>query len=378
MNNSYFFRKNLGLKAAYVLVNLCLVLTFSGCNYNNNKSGSKDSTNAISYQVAFIEELFDNECLLGIMPMQFIIISKGNYINERNSVSGELTIFHAGSFSMPAKEIIAAFNKAYPNINIKTEAAGSVECARKITELKKPCDIIISADYKVIDKLLIPDYADWNIKFATNELCIVFTDKSKYADQINQSNWFDLLLKKDVFFGRSDPNSDPCGYRSVLSIQLAEKYYNKKGLETQLLKKDNNFIRPKETDLLALLETNAVDYIFLYRSVAEQHKLKYLILPDSINLKTPELADYYKTATIEINGKKPGEKITQVGEPMVYGIAILKNAPNYKAAITFVDFLLDKEKGMKIIEKNGQPSVIPGKTESYDKIPQELKKYAVK
>ena len=29
-----------------------------------------------------------------------------------------------------------------------------------------------------------------------------------------------------------------------------------------------------------LLETHTIDYIFLYRSVAQQHDLKYLLLPD--------------------------------------------------------------------------------------------------
>jgi len=79
---------------------------------------------------------------------------------------------------------------------------------------------------------------------------------------------------------------------------------------------------------LALLESNTIDYIFLYRSVAQQHGLKHLILPDSINLKLPELKDYYLTVSTEISGKKPGETIKKTGAPMVYGITIPKNAPN--------------------------------------------------
>ena len=80
----------------------------------------------------------------------------------------------------------------------------------------------------------------------------------------------------------------------------------------------------------------------------------------------------------KISGKKPGEFITKKGEPMVYGITVLKNAPNKKAAMKFVEFLLDKEKGIKIMEKNGQPSAVPMPTSSYDKIPKELKKFAMK
>jgi molybdate/tungstate transport system substrate-binding protein len=191
-------------------------------------------------------------------------------------------------------------------------------------------------------------------------------------------NWFDILLKDDVAYGRSDPNADPCGYRAVLTVKLAEKYYNKTDLAKELLAKDNQYIRPKETDLLALLESHNIDYIFLYRSVAQQHNLKYLVLPDEINLKNPEFAELYHSVTVDISGKKPGEFITKKGEPMVYGITVLKNAPNKEAAMKFVEFLLSKDKGMRIMEENGQPSAVPMPTNSYDKIPDELKKYTLR
>jgi len=294
-------------------------------------------------------------------------------LNEQ--INGELRVFHAGSLSVPFKQIAEEFNKIYPEVEIKSESAGSVSCARKITDLKRDCDVFASADYSVIEKLIIPNYSDWNINFVSNEMVIAFTEKSRSKNEINKNNWYEILLKQEIAFGRSDPNSDPCGYRTVLTSKLAEKFYKKSGLSEKLLLKDQRFIRPKEVDLLGLLQVNAIDYIFIYRSVAEQHKLKYIILPDSINLKSPDLKEYYSSVEVKINGKKPGEFITQKGEPMVYGITILKNAPNKKAAFAFVDFLLS-EKGMKIMEENGQPSLIPSKSNTYKNIPLELKKYA--
>ena len=136
----------------------------------------------------------------------------------QKQLSGDLVIFHAGSLSVPMKEISAAFKKLHPEVNILMESAGSVESARKITDLDKPCDILATADYKVIDNMLIPKFADWNIKFVSNEMCIVYSEKSRYASQINSKNWCDILQKKDVAYGRADPNSDPCGYRSVMTM----------------------------------------------------------------------------------------------------------------------------------------------------------------
>ena len=317
----------------------------------------------------------------GLINKQFLyllfsVILCSCEFSDKNS--NELIIFHAGSLSVPFQEIAESFKKENPEINIMMEAAGSRKCARKITDLNRECDVMASADYKVIDNLLIPEYADWNIKFAGNEMAIVYHEKSRQSARINKDNWYRVLMEDDVVFGRSNPDFDPCGYRAVLLAKLAEKYYRQPGLSEKMLHKDINYIRPKEVDLVALLETDVIDYIFLYRSVAEQHGLKYLILPDSINLKNPGLADYYATATVEISGKRPGETITQKGEAMVYAVTIIKNSPNKEAAMKFVRFLLSREKGMAIMEKNGQLSLVPSPTDTYEKIPKELKQFVMK
>jgi len=306
------------------------------------------------------------------------LVSFDGFSQKNSSISGDLIIFHAGSLSVPLKEVATEFKKLYPQVNIQMEAAGSVASARKITDLDKPCDIMASADYAVIDRMLIPKYADYNIKFASNEMCIVYSEKSRYANQISGKNWMDILLKSDVAFGRSDPNSDPCGYRTEMMLQLAEKYYKRQGLFVKFTTKDKAYMRPKETDMLALLETGSIDYIFLYRSVAVQHNLKYMILPDAINLKNAAFAAQYATAKVGINGNTPAEKQIIRGEPMIYGFTILRNAPNKAAAIAFAEFLLQKDKGQAIMSSNGQPSVVPMKIANYEKVPVQLKPFVKK
>ena len=67
--------------------------------------------------------------------------------------------------------------------------------------------------------------------------------------------------------------------------------------------------------------------------------------------------------------------MTKKGEAMVYGITIVKGSPNEENAIKFVDFLLNNNKGMQVMVNNGQASVIPAYSETYDRVPEELKKY---
>jgi molybdate/tungstate transport system substrate-binding protein len=266
------------------------------------------------------------------------------------------------------------YEKRNPGVKILMEPAGSIVCARKITELKKPCDIIASADYYVIDQMIVPQYASWSIRFATNEIVIAFQEKSKYSDKINSKNWMEILLRDDVTYARSDPDSDPCGYRSVLTLKLAEGYYLKPGLADQLQVKNLNFMRPKEVDLVALVESNAVDYMFQYKSVAIQHNLKYIELPDEINLGNPGMNNVYNFVSLDVAGSKPGSKMKVIGEYINYSLSVLKDAPNDEQAIDFISFLLSSE-GMEIFRKNGQEPIIPFSTEQPDLIPDKLKKY---
>jgi len=317
--------------------------------------------------------------LLGfsIFTLTFFSCQNGNNKSHKEGLSGNLIIFHAGSLSVPFRLIAEEFEKENPGVNVLLEPAGSVACTRKITELKKDCDIMASADYNVIDRFLIPDYASWNISFAANEMVIAYTDKAKKADEINSNNWFDILAAPDVIYGRADPNSDPCGYRSVMTTQL-EALKNNNPAILKILDKDQNFIRPKEVDLLGLLEVNAIDYIYIYKSVAQQHHLNMVILNDSINLSNPNLKEWYEKAQVSIFGKKPGEFFSLSGSPMVYGITQLKNAPSPKLANAFLEFFFNEEKGMKIIEEQGQSIIIPAPSTSYSLIPEGLKKFALK
>ena len=175
----------------------------------------------------------------------------------------------------------------------------------------------------MIDELLIPQYARWSISFATNEIVIAYNDESKYSTVINADNWFEILSRDDVIYSRSDPDSDPCGYRTVLALMLAEKYYNKDGLTRMMVSKTKISYALKEVDLIALIESDAIDYMFQYKSVAIQHGLRYIELPVEINLSDPKMADLYKTVSVDVTGSKPGSKLKVTGEYINYSITVL-------------------------------------------------------
>lgn len=298
-------------------------------------------------------------CLL-LLLFGFMLIGITLPVTATADLSGKLTIFHAGSLTVPFAAIEKEFEARYPDVDVLREAGGSTKMARLISEVGKPADIMVSADYKVIDNNLIPKFADWNIRFATNQLVLCYTDQSRYADQITADNWYEILQKDGVVWGHSDPNLDPCGYRSLMVLQLAEKFYGIDGLYDRILaNRPQKNVRPKSVELVNLLKTGNMDYAWEYISVARQHELEYIVLDDHINLSNYKYDTFYKQAQVKVTGKTPGTWITKSGQSCTYGITMIKNAPNPEAALAFLKFVLSEEHGLKTLEEMGQPPMVP-------------------
>jgi len=290
------------------------------------------------------------------------------------SFEGVLAIYHAGSLAVPFEDMGTEFNKVHPNVEIQRDSGGSRSEIRKITELGKTADILASADYALIPDMMYPEFADWYVIFAYNRMVLCYTDQSKFGDETNKDNWYEILARDGVVYGHSDPDLDPCGYRTEMVWQLAEEHYSKPGLYDNLQIDDihKNVVRPKSVDLIALLQSGDLDYAFEYLSVAKQHSLKYVELPAEIDLSSVEFKDFYATAQVEVTGTEPGTTKTLTGAPIVYGITIPKNAARPDLAVEFLKFLLDKD-GQAIMERNYQSPVVPSVASDKSKLPAELR-----
>ncbi|WP_047267290.1 extracellular solute-binding protein [Marinitoga sp. 1197] len=263
----------------------------------------------------------------------------------------KLVIFHAGSLTNVLKALSIEFERENPDINVQLMGSGSLVVARKITELNQLADIAFVADYTIIPDFLYNKYANFNVIFSNNSLVLAYTDNSKYKVQINEKNWYKIIFNKKVIFGHSNPELDPAGYRTLMTLQLAEKYYNENELYQKFLNSRNRMILKKSVDLIAYLEANEMDYAFLYKSIAFQYNLKYIELPEKINLSSIKYKGNYKKVFVEVPGKD-GEKIKIYGKPINYSFTILKNAPHYNIAVKFIKFMYSK-KGKEIFKEKG-------------------------
>lgn len=326
-------------------------------------------------------------------------------------VSGKtkLVVFEADSLMVPFAKIGEEFRAANPDIDLVIEAHGSIQVIRHVTELGMNVDVVAVADYSLVPLLmyqtLMDDgnpYGSWYIKPATNDLVLAYTSQSKYADEINVDNWYEILARPDVKFGLADPRMDVVGYRAIMATKLAEKYYNQPGIfqsiigqsftfplpeseedgvmvvtVPELLEPDDNrmYLRGASMQLLSLHESNNIDYSFEYRSVVAQHNLKYLELPPEINLGSRELADIYKQVKVKIDYRRFKSVIPVFeGLPCAYGLSIPENSKNRTAAIKFLDFVLGPD-GQRIFQENYNPLLQPPECDNVDALPAELQKY---
>jgi molybdate/tungstate transport system substrate-binding protein len=276
-------------------------------------------------------------------------------LSAQNAPAGPLVVFNAGSLAKPFSELLRAFKDKYPEVNPAQENSGSLEAARKITDLGKVPDVIGVADYGIIPKLLIPKHAIWYATFARNSMVLIYTDQSIGADEINGRNWWRVLLRPKVRAGHSDPALDPNGYRTLMVFQLAEKFYHQPGLAGRLNRAfPPRYIRPKEADLTALVQAGELDYSWSYASIAKTSGLRSVSLPPEVDLSEPTLADWYSRAVVRLPGASRAGKdsVEFRGEPIVYALTIPTAAPHPQTAEAFVHFIFSAE-GQAILRANG-------------------------
>jgi molybdate/tungstate transport system substrate-binding protein len=295
---------------------------------------------------------------------------------QEEAASRQLVVFHAGSLAIPFRDIAAEFERRHPGVKVIREASGSRAAARKIADLKRPCDVMVSADYSVIDELLIPAHADWNLPFATNAMVLAYAGDLPLEQVPQADTWTDLLSRPGARVGHSDPDSDPCGYRALMVLQLAALERQSDTLANAVSANALAHIRPKASDLIALLELGELDYAFLYKSVAVQHGLPFLELPASVNLADPAHASRYARTRVRVSGASPGTFIEKTGTVMAYSATVLRDAPERELALAFVEFLVSDQGGLSILQRHGQPALVPASTPSFEHLPPRLRSYA--
>jgi molybdate/tungstate transport system substrate-binding protein len=352
---------------------------------------------------------FSRKIGLALLLGCFILTSAGCQPREKTP----LIVFAAGSLIKPFGDLEKAFEAKYPAIDVQAEYHGSIQVIRQTTDLHQKIDVIATADYSLIPMLMYrvqdPEtqkpYASWYLHFATNRLGLAYSSKSKYASEINAQNWSEILTRPDVKVGIADPRFDASGYRALMVFKLAESVNHQPDLFNSMFADQFRIplavdegggsaiirvpevletqsgahvvLRGASVQLLALLESGDLDYAFEYESVIQQHGLKLLPLPDTLNLGSASQNDAYGKITVKLDFQRFASlKPEFQGEQIGYGITIPENAPHPDAAAQFIAFLLGPD-GRKIMQDDHHPLFDSIDANGYDQLPPALKSLSV-
>jgi molybdate/tungstate transport system substrate-binding protein len=99
-------------------------------------------------------------------------------------------------------------------------------------------------------------------------------------------------------------------------------------------------MRPKEIELVALLESGDLDYAWFYESMARASGMRYLQLPGAIDLGSSEHRATYATASVRVIGSSASDTVTMTGAPIRYAFSIPLKAARQALAERFAAFLL--------------------------------------
>ena len=258
----------------------------------------------------------------------------------RTGDGGVLVVLNAGSLARPLHEALDSFARA-EGIAVEQASTGSLEAARRLTELGQNPDLLALADEEVFSRLLMPAHVGWYVRFARNRMVLAYTDRSRDAGELGTATWMDVVTRRGTEVGRADPDLDPAGYRTLLMFELAGLHYADRALPARLLAAaPQRTVRPKSAELVGLLQAGELDYIYIYESVARAAGLRYLHFPPQIDLGSPAESARYARVSVAVAGQTPRDTLRFRGEPIVFALAVPKGAPNPELALRAAAFLL--------------------------------------
>jgi len=290
--------------------------------------------------------------------------------------SGPVNVMYAGSLTALFEKKVGPAFAAASGFEFQGEGKGSVAIANLIKGKVRTPDVFVSADPAVnlsLHGAANGDYVQWWAPFARTDMVIAWSPKSRFKDafeaaKVGRRSWESILEEPGLRLGRTDPELDPKGYRTLWLFQLDEERTGEAGEAERILGAPDNAAQtfPEET-LIARLQSGDLDAGILYLIEAVEARLPTLSLPPAINQGDPAKAAHY--ARMSYANKKG---MTFKGAPIIYTVTVPSTVRNREGAQSFVQFLLGGA-GQALLAKEGLLAVVPEVAGSAGALPAPLK-----
>ena len=289
-----------------------------------------------------------------------------------------VSILAAASLGPTLHAVEREFEQKNPGVDVRVELSGSRLACNKVADQGRAADIVLSADYGLIDGILVPEHADFNLLFAANAVVIAYPKGSPVALRFaNNEPWQKVLADPKVIVGVANPALAPVGYRAMLALDLNDR------VSAQALrlgaaikaKIKPEHQRPDVTKLIAPLEAGEVDVAFVYRSEADLHGLESVSLDPRIDFSSTEHELTYASVSMSLPamGNRHARKVK--GSAAIYGLTILKDAKHPNLARRFVELMLSRNG--RALAKASQLQIFPeASLRVHGSLPKELEHLA--
>ncbi len=243
------------------------------------------------------------------------------------AVGGSVSVVYAASLVAPMEGPVKSVLAVQTALRLEGEAKGSKALANMIAAGLRNPDVFISADPNLIAGLdrgrhLVRGYA----VFGSARMVVAYSENSPRRALFERAaagkiSILDVLGNPAVRVGRTDPQLDPKGARTIRVLELLGKHFHDAAKARGVLAKAETF---PEEDLAVRVESGEVDAGFFYSTEIPGRDLRAVELPGDSNLS----------------------------RDVTYAIAIMRNAPHPAAAQTFTAFVLHGA-GRHILESAG-------------------------
>jgi molybdate/tungstate transport system substrate-binding protein len=247
--------------------------------------------------------------------------------SARAAGSGTVSVAYAASLVATMEGALKPALRARTGLVFAGEAKGSRALANLIAAGLRSPDVFISADPALIERLSREEHVVRAfVVFGSARMVLAYSEKSPRHALFERAAQgripiLDALTDPSVSVGRTDPQLDPKGARTIRVLQLLGTHFSEAQKAERVLQKAQTF---PEEDLAVRVESGEIDAGFFYSTEIPGRDLRAIELPADANLS----------------------------HDITYALAVMNNAPHPQAAHAFADFVLHGP-GKALLEKAG-------------------------
>ncbi|MEM0155286.1 MAG: substrate-binding domain-containing protein [Thermoplasmataceae archaeon] len=292
--------------------------------------------------------------VVAVLVSSVVLLDNGLLGNKN---SGLIT-YTADAYTIEAEYLLNSFHNATGAQVEPVTSGGSYADAEEIAN-GHPASVFLSVALNSYDRSYLgPRYSGWAIAFAADQIVLAYNSSiisgSSPADGIAQSivkefqtanltnssteyrQAFANLTSGVVKIGISNPNEDPAGVRAYTSLEIAGSIFeNDVSYYLQRMQENHsNVTASNAASLVAPLDVGQIQFLYIYKSAAILHDLKYIALPDFLNFGSENKSAfygeyYYNISTGEVRGS-----------PIYLFISTIANNTDASVADNFVTYVV--------------------------------------